>query len=91
MGLEIPLWIVVIIDWILLIYLPVVGLYGIIRLQIDPDPLNTVSAPFLGMGKKLSLKKGILIWMIQLMMLGVVLMQYFLWYRGGDCPFIRMW
>lgn len=91
MGMEILLWIVVIMDWFLLIYLPVVGLYGLIRLQIDSDPLNTIRAPFLGMGNKLSLKKGILIWMIQLMMLGVVLMQYAMWHRGGECPFILMW
>lgn len=89
--MEILLWVVTIIDWLLLIYLPVAGFYGFIRLQIDSDPLNTICAPFLGMGNKLSLKKGILIWMIQLAMLGVVLMQYAMWHRGGGCPFIRMW
>lgn len=89
--MEILLWILAITDWLLLLYLPIVGIYGIIRLQIDSNPLNAIRAPFLGVGKKLSLKKGILIWMIQLMMLGVVLMQYSMWYRGGECPFIRTW
>lgn len=89
--MEILLWIVAIIDWLLLIYLPVAGFYGFIRLQIDPDPLNTICTPFLGVGKKLSLKKGALIWMMQLIMLGIVIMQYSMWYRGGECTFIRMW
>lgn len=78
-------------DWFILIYIPIAGLYGDIRLQIDANPLNTLRSPFLGLSKKLSLKTGALIWMVQLISLGVVLMQFAISYCSGESPFIRMW
>ncbi len=88
--MKILFWIFVVLDWFLLVYLPIVGAYGFIRLQIDPDPLNTIRTPFLGIGK-FSIRKGVLIWMMQLIMLGAVLMQYATWHLEGESPFIRMW
>lgn len=84
------LCIVAIIQWSLFIYIPVVAFYGIMRMMIQPDVTNTLCSPFLGI-KKVSLKSGLIIWMVQTVFLGVVLYDLYQWFHFGINPLIRIW
>lgn len=84
------LWCATIIQLLLYIYLPIVGLYGIIRMVVQPEVIATICSPFLGI-KKVSITIGFIIWMIQVMLLGVVLYDLEQWYRLGVNPLIKIW
>lgn len=84
------IWVVAILQWLMFIYLPIVGLYGIIRMLAQPDVTATICSPFLGI-KKVSIKNGFIIWMIQVLFLGIVLYDLTDWYRLGINPLIKMW
>lgn len=84
------LWCVAILQWLSFIYLPAVALYGVIRMTVHPDVMETIRSPFLGI-KKVSIKSGFIIWMIQATLSGVVLYEICQWMRSGISPLIRMW
>ncbi|MDE5875854.1 MAG: hypothetical protein K2H15_09415 [Muribaculaceae bacterium] len=84
------LWCMAIIQWALFLYLPIAGLYGIIRLTMEPDITATICSPFLGI-KKVSLKYGFIAWMAQAFFLSIVIYDLLKWKHLGINPLIRMW
>ena len=88
--MEFLLDIVAVIQWLLFAYLPLTALYGILRLIARPDVIDTICSPFLGL-KKVSVKSGFIIWMVQMMLFGVVLYDINQWIRFGINPLIQLW
>lgn len=82
--------IVAVIQWLLLAYLPLTALYGILRLILRPDVTDTIRSPFLGL-KKVPVKSGFIIWMVQMMLFGFVLNDIIQWIRFGINPLIQLW
>ena len=88
--MEFLLDIVAVIQWLLFAYMPLTALYGILRLIARPDVIDTICSPFLGL-KKVSVKSGFIIWMVQMMLFGVVLYDINQWIRFGINPLIQLW
>lgn len=84
------LYIAVVIQWLLYTYLPLTALYGILRLILRPDVIDTIRSPFLGL-KKVPVKSGFIIWMVQMMLFGFVLNDIIQWIRFGINPLIQLW
>lgn len=84
------LYIAVVIQWLLYTYLPLTALYGILRSILRPDVTDTIRSPFLGL-KKVPVKSGFIIWMVQMMLFGVVLNDIIQWIRFGINPLIQLW
>lgn len=84
------LYIAVVIQWLLYTYLPLTALYGILRSILRPDVTDTIRSPFLGL-KKVPVKSGFIIWMVQLMLFGFVLNDLVQWIRCGINPLIQLW
>lgn len=84
------LYIAVVIQWILYTYLPLTALYGILRSILRPDVTDTIRSPFLGL-KKVPVKSGFIIWMVQMMLFGFVLNDIIQWIRFGINPLIQLW
>ena len=84
------LWCVAILQWLCFIYLPAVMMYGVMRMIIQQDVTATICSPFLGI-RKVSMKSGFIIWMVQAIYFGVVLYGIGQWIRFGVNPLIRMW
>ena len=84
------LWCAAILQWLSYIYLPLGMMYGVIRMMEQHDVTATICSPFLGI-KKVSMKSGFIIWMVQVMFFGVVLYGIGQWIRFGVNPLIRMW
>ena len=82
--------IVAVIQWLLYAYLPLTALYGILRSTLRPDVTDTIRSPFLGL-KKVPVKSGFIIWMVQLMLFGFVLNDLVQWIRCGINPLIQLW
>lgn len=77
-------------QWLSFIYLSLVALYGILRLITSSDVTDTIRSPFLWI-KKVSVKSGFIIWMVQMMLFGFVLYDIVRWTRFGINPLIRLW
>lgn len=88
--MEFLLDIVAVIQWLLYTYLPLTALYGILRLILRPDVTDTIRSPFLGL-KKVPVKSGFIIWMVQMMLFGFVLNDIIQWIRFGINPLIQLW
>ena len=88
--MEFLLDIVAVIQWLLFAYMPLTALYGILRLIARPDVIDTICSPFLGL-KKVSVKSGFIIWMMQMMLFGFVLNDIIQWIRFGINPLIQLW
>ena len=84
------LYIAVVIQWLLYTYLPLTALYVILRLILRPDVTETIRSPFLGL-KKVPVKSGFIIWMVQMMLFGFVLNDIIQWIRFGINPLIQLW
>ena len=84
------LYIAVVIQWLLYTYLPLTALYVILRLILRPDVTDTIRSPFLGL-KKVPVKSGFIIWMVQMMLFGFVLNDLVQWIRCGINPLIQLW
>lgn len=84
------LCIVAIVQWFLFIYIPVVGFYGIIKMMMEPDVIKTLCSPFLGI-KKVSLQRGLIIWMIQVVLFVEIMIQIGEWIAYDKNPLIRIW
>lgn len=84
------LYIAVVIQWLLYTYLPLTALYGILRSILRPDVTDTIRSPFLGL-KKVPVKSGFIIWMVQMMLFGFVLNDLVQWIRCGVNPLIQLW
>lgn len=84
------LYIAGVIQWLLYAYLPLTALYGILRSILRPDVTDTIRSPFLGL-KKVPVKSGFIIWMVQLMLFGFVLNDLVQWIRCGINPLIQLW
>lgn len=84
------LYIAVIIQLLLYTYLPLKALYGILRSILRPDVTDTIRSPFLGL-KKVPVKSGFIIWMVQMMLFGFVLNDLVQWIRCGINPLIQLW
>lgn len=84
------LYIAVVIQWLLYTYLPLTALYGILRSILRPDVTDTIRSPFLGL-KKVPVKSGFIIWMVQMMLFGFVLNDLVQWIRCGINPLIQLW
>lgn len=84
------LWCAAMLQWFSFIYLPAVMLYGITRMTVQSDIMVTVCSPFFGI-KKVSLKTGFIIWMVQSLLFGAILYDICQWVRLGVNPLIRMW
>lgn len=84
------LYIAVVIQWILYAYLLLTALYGILRSILRPDVTDTIRSPFLGL-KKVPVKSGFIIWMVQMMLFGFVLNDLVQWIRCGINPLIQLW
>ncbi len=84
------LYIAVVIQWLLYTYLPLTALYGILRSILRPDVTDTIRSPFLGL-KKVPVKSGFIIWMVQMMLFGFVLNDIIQWIRFGINPLIQLW
>ena len=57
----------------------------------DPNNIEaTKCSPFFGI-KKVSLKRGFIIWFIQALLCGSVLLEFTAWRLHGINPLIRMW
>lgn len=82
--------IVAVIQWLLYAYLPLTALYGILRSTLRPNVIDTICSPFLGL-KKVSVKSGFIIWMVQIMLFGFVLNDTVQWIRSGINPLIQLW
>ena len=82
--------IVAVIQWLLFAYMPLTALYGILRLILRPDVTDTIRSPFLGL-KKVPVKSGFIIWMVQMMLFGFVLNDIIQWIRFGINPLIQLW
>lgn len=88
--MEFLLDIVAVIQWLLFAYMPLTALYGILRLILRPDVTDTIRSPFLGL-KKVPVKSGFIIWMVQMMLFGFVLNDIIQWIRFGINPLIQLW
>lgn len=84
------LYIAGVIQWLLYVYLPLTALYGILRSILRPDVTDTIRSPFLGL-KKVPVKSGFIIWMVQMMLFGFVLNDLVQWIRCGINPLIQLW
>lgn len=84
------LYIAVVIQWLLYTYLPLTALYGILISILRPDVTDTIRSPFLGL-KKVPVKSGFIIWMVQMMLFGFVLNDIIQWIRFGINPLIQLW
>lgn len=84
------LYIAVVIQWLLYTYLPLTALNGILRSILRPDVTDTIRSPFLGL-KKVPVKSGFIIWMVQMMLFGFVLNDIIQWIRFGINPLIQLW
>lgn len=87
--MNVILWCVAILQWLSFIYLPAVILYGITRMIVQSNIMATVCSPFLGF-KKVSLKTGFIIWMVQALLFGAILHEIIQLVRLGVNPFILM-
>lgn len=83
------LYIVIILLWLMLIYIPLVCLAGVIASCISGNATTVMHNPYFGL-VNVSPNKGILIWSIRLVLLGAVLCLYSEWYRKGLNPFIPL-
>ena len=88
--MEFLLDIVAVIQWLLFAYMPLTALYGILRLILRPDVTDTIRSPFLGL-KKVPVKSGFIIWMVQMMLFGFALNDIIQWIRFGINPLIQLW
>lgn len=61
-----------------------------IEIILRPDVTDTIRSPFLGL-KKVPVKSGFIIWMVQLMLFGFVLNDLVQWIRCGINPLIQLW
>lgn len=68
------------------LYIPAVCLYGIVRLQMDGTPSDTICNPFFGL-KKVSMKTGLIAWSMQVLYLGVIVSDLYFCYFHGTHPF----
>lgn len=84
------LYVLAVIQWLLYAYLPLTALYGILRLALHPDVIDVIRSPFLGL-KKVSVKSGFIIWMVQMLLFGFVLNDLVQWIRCGINPLIQLW
>lgn len=87
--MDILLWSVIVLQRLIYIYLPVVCFIGITLTLANDDSDNIIPDPYFGI-IKVSKKKGILIWSIRLILLGIVLLDYANWYFSDINPFIQM-
>lgn len=76
-------------QWLSFIYLPLVVLYGVVRTVSQPDVMNTITSPFLGI-KTVSVKSGFIIWMIQITIFGIILYEIGQWIHLGINPLIQI-
>lgn len=76
-------------QWLSFIYLPLVVFYGIVRTVSQPDVMNTITSPFLGV-KTVSVKSGFIIWMIQITFFGIILYEIGQWIHLGINPLIQI-
>ena len=61
-----------------------------IEIILRPDVTDTIRSPFLGL-KKVPVKSGFIIWMVQMMLFGFVLNDLVQWIRCGINPLIQLW
>lgn len=87
--METVLWAVIVFQWILYVYLPIVCLIGLIMILANEDSDSCIPNPYFGI-IKVSKKKGVLIWSFRLVLLGAILLGYANWYYYGEDPFIQM-
>lgn len=81
--------IVAIIQWILYMYIIIVGLYGLIRLLNGSAIKYMIESPLLGL-KKLTVKTGFIVWLIQCVAYGFVANDLVNWIRFGINPLIQI-
>ena len=71
---------------VLYIYIPVVCLYGIVKLM-EKEPIdNVICNPFFGL-RKTSLKTGFIAWVMQCLFLGGIISDLYLYHFHGMHPF----
>ncbi len=84
------LWLIAIFQWLSFIYLPLVALYGVVRIMMKSEISAVICSPFLGI-KKVSMRRGFIIWLIQAVLFGGFLYEMGQWKLSGINPLIRMW
>lgn len=87
--MEIILDIVAIIQWILYAYIVIVAIYGIVRLLTGYKIEDLIESPLLGL-KKLTIKAGFIVWLIQCTAFGFVANDLVNWIRLGINPLIQI-
>ena len=75
--------------WILLIYIPMVCFAGITASVVKENAISVIKNPYFGI-IRVSENKGVLIWCIRLIYMGVILCAYGEWYRHDVNPFISL-
>jgi hypothetical protein len=85
--MELIYQIVVVINWIALIYLPLCLVYFAFGIALSEHPERIWRNPLLGI-HSFSLKTASLIWMIQLVGAGIIFFEYGKWLRYDICPFL---
>lgn len=85
--MELIFYIVVIVNWIALIYLPLCGVYFAFGIALSEHPEQIWRKPLPGI-RSFSLKSASLIWLVQLVGAGLMFCEYGKWMRYDICPFL---
>lgn len=84
--MNILLWMIAILQMMVYIYIPCVCFFCIIRL-LEREPIDDIICnPFFKI-KKVSLKTGFIVWLIQISFLGVIFSDYYFYRFHGLHPF----
>ena len=85
------LYILIGVQYFLNVYIPLVSLYMLCGLIIYEDiSTNLICYPIFRL-KRFSIKVGFILWMIQILLLGVILWGYANWILTGESPLLRIW
>ena len=83
------LYIVIVLSWVVLIYIPLICFAGLVLCLVTEDATSVMHNPYFGL-IKVSKNRGILVWSMRLIFLGAIFACYCEWYRNGISPFIPL-
>lgn len=89
-NIMVILWFFFIMQWVMLFYTVLAGLYGFSRLILNHSITSIIESPFFGI-KTVSLKTGALIWSGIIFYLGYLATAFYNWHFLGQYPFMKMW
>lgn len=68
--------------------IPAMAIYGIVRVCASSNIESIIRSPFLGL-VQIGYKRGLLVWMLCFIFVGIILHDFAIWSRSDINPFIQ--